>query len=56
VEAEQTEEHPRTFKKIRLKYIVKGNVPEDMLRRAIELSQERYCGVSEMLQKSAELT
>lgn len=56
VEAELCEEHPRTFKKIHLKYIVKGDVPEDKLKRAIEFSQERYCGVSEMMRKSAELT
>ena len=56
VEAEQTEEHPKIFKKIHLKYIVKGDVPEDKLGKAIKLSQERYCGVSEMLRKSAELT
>jgi putative redox protein len=56
VEAELTEEHPRTFKKVHLKYIVKGDVPEDKLKRAIELSQDRYCGVSEMMRKSAALT
>lgn len=56
VEAEQTEEHPRVFKKIHLKYFVKGDVPEDKLKRAIELSQERYCGVTEMMRKTAELT
>lgn len=56
VEAEQTEEHPKIFKKIHLKFIVKGDVPEDKLGKAIKLSQERYCGVSEMLRKSAKLT
>jgi putative redox protein len=56
VEAELTEEHPRTFKKVHLKYIVKGDVPEDKLKKAIELSQNRYCGVSEMMRKSAALT
>jgi len=56
VDAELTEEHPKTFKKIHIKYIVKGDVPADKLEKAIKLSQERYCGVSEMLRKSAELT
>lgn len=56
VKAELTEEHPKIFKKIHIKYIVKGDVPEDKLEKAIKLSQERYCGVSEMLRKSAELT
>lgn len=56
VEAQQTAEHPKTFKKIHLKYIVKGEIPEEKLKKAIELSQKQYCGVSEMLRKSAELT
>lgn len=41
---------------IHLKYLVKGEIPEEKLKKAIELSQEQYCGVSEMLRKSAELT
>lgn len=56
VEAQQTEQPPKVFKKIHLKYLVKGEIPEEKLQRAIELSQEQYCGVSEMLRKSAELT
>lgn len=42
VKAELTEEHPKIFKKIHIKYIVKGDVPEDKLEKAIKLSQERY--------------
>ncbi len=56
VEAEQTETHPKVFSKIHLRYIVKGNVPEEKLKKAIELSQTKYCGVSEMLRKTARLT
>ncbi len=56
VESEETEEHPKIFKTIHLKYIVKGDVPEDKLKRAIELSQERYCGVTAMLKPTAEIT
>lgn len=56
VDAELTEEHPKCFKKVHIKYIVKGDVPADKLEKAIKLSQERYCGVSVMMRKSAELT
>jgi len=56
VEAEQTEDHPKVFSKIHLKYIVSGNVPEDKLMRAIDLSQNQYCGVSAMLEKTAKVT
>lgn len=54
--ADMTDEHPKVFTKIHLKYIVKGEVPEDRLKRAIELSQDQYCGVSAMLKKACEIT
>jgi len=57
VEAEQTEEHPKYYNKIHLKYIFKGkDLPMDKLEKAVNLSQERYCGVSLMLGKAAEIT
>lgn len=54
-EAEQTESHPKVFKRIHLKYITKG-VDREKLEKAVKLSQEQYCGVSEMLKKTAEIT
>ncbi len=54
--AEMSEEHPKVFTSIHMKYIVKGNVPEDRLKRAIELSQDLYCGVSAMLKKACNIT
>ncbi|MBN2638591.1 MAG: OsmC family protein [Bacteroidales bacterium] len=57
VEAEMTEEHPRYFNKIHIKYTFKGNdLPMEKLEKAVTLSQDRYCGVSEMLRKSSELS
>ncbi len=52
----ETEEHPKVFSSFHLTYVVVGDVPEDKLKRAIELSQERYCGVSAMLRAVAEIT
>ncbi|MFN3603302.1 MAG: OsmC family protein [Leptonema sp. (in: bacteria)] len=54
-EAEQTDTHPKVFKRIHLKYIAKG-VDREKFEKAVKLSQEQYCGVSEMLRKTAELT
>jgi putative redox protein len=51
-EAEQTAEHPRVFKEINITYIVK--IPadyEDKVKRAVDLSLEKYCGVAAMLRK-----
>lgn len=53
-EAEQTEQHPRVFKDIDLTYRLKtaiGN--EEKVKKAIELSLNKYCGVSAMLKKNS---
>jgi len=57
VGGELTEEHPKYFHKIHIKYIFRGkDLPKDKLEKAVNLSQDRYCGVSAMLRKAAELT
>ena len=57
IEAEETEEHPKVYRKIHIIYMFRGkDLPLDKLEKAVNLSQERYCGVSAMLGKSAELT
>ena len=57
VEAETTEEHPKVYHTIKLIYIFKGqNLPIDKLQTAIDLSQERCCGVSAMLRKAAHIS
>jgi len=54
--AEMTTEHPIVFRSIRLRYIFGGSdLPREKIARAVELSQERYCGVSAMLKASAPL-
>ncbi len=57
VEGELTEEHPKYYEHIHIKYIFRGkDLPMDKLEKAINLSQDRYCGVSAMLNKSARIT
>jgi putative redox protein len=56
ITAEEKEEYPKIFKKIHIKYLIYGDVPEDKVKKAIELSQTRYCSVSGILRKSAEVT
>ncbi len=56
-ETEQTETHPKVFKWIKMKY--KSNIAKediDKLTKAIELSQEKYCGISIMLKKHCAVT
>ncbi len=53
-EAEQTDEHPKVFKDILVTYRVKTAAEnEDKVRKAIELSLEKYCGVAAMLKKNS---
>ena len=57
VDGEVTEEHPRHFTKIKLIYEFRGkDLPLENLQKAIDLSQEHYCGDSETLRKSVEIT
>ncbi|MFT3932979.1 MAG: OsmC family protein [Chitinophagaceae bacterium] len=50
--ASLTEEHPKVFTEIIIEYFVKIPVEfEDKVKRAVELSLEKYCGVAAMLRK-----
>lgn len=56
VEGELTEEHPKYFHTITVNYIFRGkDLPMDKLKKAVSLSEERYCGVTEMLRHSAKM-
>jgi putative redox protein len=51
---DQTAEHPRVFTDIDLLYTVTTDAAnEDKVRKAIDLSLEKYCGVAAMLRKNS---
>jgi len=55
-QAEFSDEHPKVFVKIDLTYKIKGeNLDRSKVEKAVELSMDKYCGVSAMLRKSAEI-
>ena len=57
VEADSTEEHPKYYNKIMIKYYFKGkDLPKAKLEKAVNLSQDRYCGVSKMLNEAADIS
>jgi len=57
VEGDLTEEHPKHFYKMHVTYEFWGkDLPMDKLEKAISLSEDRYCGVSESYKKAMELT
>ena len=54
MEAEQTEDHPKVFKEISIIYRLKTDTDNEVkAKKAIELSLEKYCGVSAMLKKNS---
>ena len=56
LEADSTDENPKVFREIRMIYKVEGEgVRREQVERAIQLSQDRYCGVSAMLNKTAHI-
>lgn len=56
VETDQTTEHPRVFKDIHINYIITtAEENRDKVKKAIDLSLEKYCGVSAMLKKNSKI-
>ena len=54
---ERTEDHPKIFVEIAVEHIFTGHaIRPEAVQRAIELTEERYCGASAMLGKTAKLT
>ncbi|NJE04379.1 OsmC family protein [Thermococcus sp. MV11] len=57
ISGERREEHPKIYRKVHLHYRIHGNVREEKAKRAIELSQDKYCSASAHMKLSgAELT
>lgn len=53
LEAERADTEPKVFTKIHLHFVVKGrNLKEAQVKRAIDLSAEKYCSASIMLAKA----
>lgn len=53
----RAEEHPKVYKEIAIEHIFSGqNIQENAVQRAIQLSQEKYCGVGNTLDKTAHIT
>ncbi len=56
VEAEKVEEHPQVFNKITVLYNFRGSdLQESKLKKAVSVSEERYCGVYAMLSRTAQI-
>ena len=57
IDADRVETVPKVFSKIHLHYIVSGEDLQDaVVRRAVDLSAEKYCSASIMLGKAVGIT
>jgi putative redox protein len=56
-ESQRDDEPPWRFRKIHIRYRLSGrNLSEDKIRRAIELSEKKYCSIYATLREVVELT
>ena len=53
--ATRAPEEPRRFTAVTLHYSVTGDVPDDKVARAIELSREKYCSVWHSMRQDIDL-
>jgi putative redox protein len=57
VSAHRAHEHPKVYTKIHVRYIAWGRgLKREQVERAAALSKEKYCPVTAMIGKSAEIT
>jgi putative redox protein len=55
-EAERAKEPPTVYTSVKLKYTVSGVENRKAMEDAVRLSMEKYCSVSQMVKKTAEIT
>jgi len=57
IEGDLSDEHPKFYKSMHIIYQFKGkDLDPEKLRKAVDLSQEKYCGVAATLRKALDLT
>lgn len=57
ISAERAESIPKVFTKIHIRFVIDGNeLDEGIVARAINLSAEKYCSASIMLNKTVRIT
>ncbi|QQR96877.1 MAG: OsmC family protein [Sphingobacteriales bacterium] len=56
VDAERAKEHPMVFTKIHIHFIFEGDIKTANIEKAINLSMEKYCSATHILNKTATIT
>lgn len=55
VSGQLTDDHPMYFESIDITYELEGNADEEKIKKVIQMSEDKYCGLSYMLQKVSKL-
>lgn len=55
-EGQRAEEHPRRYVAMHIRFDITGDPPDEAVRRAIDLSHEKYCSVSNSIRTDIEFT
>lgn len=55
VDGIRAEEAPKVFTKIKIHFILHGDLKEEKVKQAVELSMEKYCSVTIMLKKTVDI-
>ncbi len=56
VKGEKAEKYPKIFTEIDLEFVVRGrNISEDAVKRAVDLSMNKYCSVKATLEGSSKI-
>jgi putative redox protein len=55
-EGDRADDHPRRYVRIRVRFEIAGPVPDEAVARALQLSREKYCSVSQSLATDIDFT
>ncbi len=57
VSADEAEDHPKYYRSLKVTFILRGgDIPEDKVRKAVELSSGKYCGVMATLRNPVKVS
>jgi len=57
LEAERAQSPPKVFTRVHMRFVVRGHdLKESQVRRAVELSAEKYCSATAMLRPKVEIS
>lgn len=56
IDSERAEDYPRVFSGVELEYVLYGDLDPKAVEDAVQLSMEKYCSVSAMVETKAKIT